>query len=75
MPASTITSQELNRKAALALKAAARGPVFITDLELPTFVLFNIQDYYLITNGGHVDDAELVNQPNRLDAKTTSVKP
>ena len=45
MPATTLSSQELNRDIASAKKAALNGPVFIADGDAPSHVLLNIMDY------------------------------
>ena len=46
MTITTLSSREFNRDTAGAKKAAARGPVFITDRGEPAYALLRIEDYY-----------------------------
>ena len=41
----TISSREFNQDTSGAKRAAAEGPVFITDRGEPAYVLLNIKDY------------------------------
>jgi prevent-host-death family protein len=41
----TISSREFNQDSSGAKRAAAEGPVFITDRGEPAYVLLNIKDY------------------------------
>jgi prevent-host-death family protein len=41
----TISSREFNQDTSGAKRAAAEGPVFITDRGEPAYVLLNIEDY------------------------------
>ena len=43
--ARTMTSREFNQKTHEAKKAAARGPVFITDRGRPSHVLLSMRDF------------------------------
>lgn len=45
MPVTTLSSREFNRNIGCAKKAAAFGPVFITDRGRPAHVLLTIEDY------------------------------
>ena len=48
----TMTSREFNQDTGRAKKAAANGPVFVTDRGAPTHVLLNIDEYRRLTNTG-----------------------
>jgi prevent-host-death family protein len=45
MVTTTLTSREFNQDTSGAKKAAAKGPVFITDRGRPAHVLLSIEDY------------------------------
>jgi prevent-host-death family protein len=60
--ATTLTSREFNQDTSGAKKAAARGPVFITDRGQPAHVLLTIEDYQRLT-GGHMSLAVALAQP------------
>ena len=49
MPITTLSSREFNQDASRAKKAAANGPVFITDRGQPRHVLLSIEDYRRLT--------------------------
>jgi prevent-host-death family protein len=51
MTITTLTSREFNQDTSRAKKAAARGPVFITDRGKPAHVLLNIEEYRRLTGG------------------------
>ncbi|HXT78286.1 MAG TPA: type II toxin-antitoxin system prevent-host-death family antitoxin [Acetobacteraceae bacterium] len=51
MALSTLTSREFNQDASRAKKAAAKGPVFITDRGRPAHVLLTIEEYQRLTGG------------------------
>ena len=46
-----LTSREFNHDTSGAKKAAARGPVFITDRGRPAHVLLTIEDYQRLSGG------------------------
>lgn len=48
----TMTSREFNQDTGRAKKAAASGPVFVTDRGAPTHVLLNIDEYRRLTHSG-----------------------
>ena len=48
----TVTSREFNHDAGRAKRAAAAGPVFITDRGRPAHVLLSIDDYHRLASGG-----------------------
>jgi prevent-host-death family protein len=62
MNVSTLTSREFNQDTSGAKKAAAQGPVFITDRGRPAHVLLTIEDFLRLT-GGHMSLAEALAQP------------
>ena len=49
MTITTLSSREFNQDACRAKKAAASGPVFITDRGRPAHVLLTIEEYQKIT--------------------------
>jgi PHD/YefM family antitoxin component YafN of YafNO toxin-antitoxin module len=46
MPIHTYSSRDFTRDVGAAKRAAADGPVFITDRGRPAFALLKIEDYY-----------------------------
>jgi prevent-host-death family protein len=62
MTVTTLTSREFNQDTSRAKKAAARGPVFITDRGRPAHVLLTIEEYYRLT-GGPMSLAQALAQP------------
>ena len=52
MAITTLSSREFNQDSSRAKKAAAEGPVFITDRGKPAHVLLNIDEYRRLT-GDH----------------------
>ncbi|MDY7106744.1 MAG: type II toxin-antitoxin system prevent-host-death family antitoxin [Actinomycetota bacterium] len=50
-PATTMTSREFNHDTGVAKKAAARGPVVITDRGRPSHVLLSYEDYERLASG------------------------
>jgi prevent-host-death family protein len=61
MTMTTVTSREFNQDTSGAKKAAAKGPVFITDRGRPAHVLLSIEDYLRLA-GGHMSIAEALAQ-------------
>jgi prevent-host-death family protein len=51
MAITTLTSREFNRDASWAKKAAAKGPVSITNRGRPAHVLLTIEEYQRIAGG------------------------
>lgn len=49
MPITTLSSRAFNQDASRAKKAAANGPVFITDRGKPAHVLLSIEEYHRLT--------------------------
>jgi prevent-host-death family protein len=52
MAITTLSSREFNQDTSRAKKAAAKGPVFITDRGKPAHVLLSIQDYQRLSGQG-----------------------
>lgn len=50
MSITTLSSREFNQDVSAAKRAAANGPVFVTDRGNTAFVLLNIEEYQKITN-------------------------
>lgn len=63
MTITTISSREFNQDTSGAKKAAANGPVFITDRGRPAHVLLTIEDYQRLV-GGQMSLLEAVSQPD-----------
>ena len=61
MPITTLTSREFNQDASRAKKAAADGPVFITDRGEPAHVLLSIENYRRLT-GNQMTVADAIGQ-------------
>ena len=62
MTITTLSSREFNQDTSRAKKAAAEGPVFITDRGKPAHVLLSIAEYRRIT-GGHQKIADALAMP------------
>jgi len=45
----TVSSRDFTRDVSAANRAAAEGPVFVTDRGRPAFALLKIEDYYRMT--------------------------
>jgi prevent-host-death family protein len=56
MAITTLSSREFNQDTSRAKKAAANGPVFITDRGRPAHVLLTIQEYRRLAG----DDASII---------------
>ena len=52
MISQTFSSRDFTRDVSAAKRAAADGPVLITDRGRPAFALLNIDDYYRLTGRG-----------------------
>jgi prevent-host-death family protein len=66
MTITTLSSREFNQDTGRAKKAAADGPVFITDRGKPAHVLLSIEEYRRIT-GGHRKIADALAMPGIAD--------
>ncbi len=62
MSITTLSSREFNQDTSGAKKAAASGPVFITDRGRPSYVLMTVEEYQRITNKRQ-SIVELLSQP------------
>jgi len=49
MPVQTFSSRDFTRDVSSAKRAAAKGPVFVTDRGRPAYALLSIADYYQLT--------------------------
>ncbi len=66
MPITTLSSREFNQDTGKAKKAAADGPVFITDRGKPAHVLLSIEEYQRIT-GHRRNIVEALSMPGLSD--------
>jgi prevent-host-death family protein len=66
MTITTLSSREFNQDASRAKRAAADGPVFITDRGKPAHVLLSIADYQRLT-GGRRSVVEALSMPGLSD--------
>lgn len=57
MTITTLSSREFNQDTGKAKKAAALGPVFITDRGKAAHVLLSIEEYQRLTGGRKIADA------------------
>ncbi|PIY28382.1 MAG: prevent-host-death protein [Comamonadaceae bacterium CG_4_10_14_3_um_filter_60_42] len=60
MSVHTCSSREFTRDVGAAKRAAAQGPVFITDRGRPAFALLKIQDYYELTGNKEISLLDLM---------------
>ena len=60
MPIHTFSSREFTRDVSAAKRAAADGPVFITDRGRPAFALLKIDDYHRMVGGKEQSLLELM---------------
>ena len=84
MTITTVSSREFNQDTSRAKRAAATGPVFITDRGKAAHVLLSIEDYERLTGGEGdiidrlgsppgVEDVELELSPLRERARAADV--
>jgi prevent-host-death family protein len=66
MAVTTLSSREFNQDTSRAKKAAAEGPVFITDRGKPAHVLLSIESYRKLT-GQRENIADLLAIPGAAD--------
>ena len=66
MPITTISSREFNQDTGRAKKAAAGGPVFITDRGKAAHVLLSIEDFQRLS-GQRRNIADLLAMPGSVD--------
>lgn len=67
MATSYFTSREFNQDTARAKRAAAEGPVFITDRGEPSHVLLSIEEYQRLTGRSGQSIADLLWMPGVED--------
>jgi prevent-host-death family protein len=63
MTISTFSSRKFNQDVSKIKKAAANGPVFITDRGQPAHVLLSIDDYLVLTKS-HATIVDLLTMPD-----------
>ncbi|MGI4977908.1 MAG: type II toxin-antitoxin system Phd/YefM family antitoxin [Janthinobacterium lividum] len=66
MPTTTLSSREFNQDTGRAKKAAATGPVVITDRGRPSHVLLSMEHYLALTGAG-TGIVELLAMPSAED--------
>ena len=66
MPPITLSAREFNQDASRAKRAAANGPVFITDRGRPAHVLLSIEEYHRLARVEQ-DVVELLSAPDEDD--------
>jgi prevent-host-death family protein len=66
MTITTLSSREFNQDTSRAKKAAAAGPVFITDRGRPAHVLLSIEEYQRIT-GHHASIIDRLGLPPGIE--------
>jgi prevent-host-death family protein len=68
MTVTTLSSREFNQDASRAKKAAAKGPVFITDRGKPAHVLLSFADYQRLIGGTRkIADALAIDEDIEFD--------
>lgn len=67
MATSYFTSREFNQDTARAKRAAAEGPVFITDRGEPSHVLLSIEEYRRLAGGSRPNLGDLLWMPGVED--------
>ncbi len=68
MTITTLSSREFNQDTGRAKKAAAEGPVFITDRGRPAHVLLSIEEYQRLV-GGHQKITDALAMPGVADVE------
>ncbi len=66
MAITTLSSREFNQDTSRAKKAAAEGPVFITDRGTPAHVLLSIEEYQRLA-GGHGSIVDSLGLPQGIE--------
>jgi prevent-host-death family protein len=66
VPITSLSSREFNQDTSRAKKAAAKGPVFITDRGRPAHVLLTIEDYQKLT-GANANIVDMLAMPDAAD--------
>jgi len=83
MPVHTFSSRDFTRDVSAAKRAAAEGPVFITDRGRPAFALLSIDDYYRVIGRGEPSLLDVMDgipsgdgmefEPPRLDVQVSDI--
>ena len=63
----TISSREFNHDIGGAKRAAATGPVIVTDRGTPAFVLLRYEDYRRLTGHGDASILDLLDHPESAE--------
>lgn len=76
MTITTLSSREFNQDTGRAKKAAADGPVFITDRGKPAHVLLSIEEYHRIS-GGRRNLVDILSMPglSEIDLDAELIRP
>jgi prevent-host-death family protein len=75
MTISTFSSREFNQDVSKIKKAAAQGPVFITDRGNPAHVLLAIEDYLKLTkNNENIVDLLAMPETTDIDFEAPKIK-
>ncbi|WP_293663087.1 type II toxin-antitoxin system prevent-host-death family antitoxin [Rhodoferax sp. OV413] len=84
MSVHTFSSRDFTRDVSSAKRAAAKGPVFITDRGRPAYALLTIDDYYRMAGQGEpsllavmddIDGGDVIEfEGSRLDINTRAVE-
>jgi prevent-host-death family protein len=62
MPVRTFSSRDFTRDVGAAKRAAAEGPVFITDRGRPAYALLKIEDYHALSGKAEESLLELMDR-------------
>lgn len=74
MAATTVSSREFNQDTSGAKKAAAKGPVFITDRGRPAHVLLTFEQYQKLA-GAEVNLIEMLGLPPGVEDVELEIPP
>lgn len=78
MSAHTFSSRDFTRDVGAAKRAAAKGPVFITDRGRPAFALLKIEDYYQLAGqqeGSLLDAMDAIPGGEGIEFEAPLVRP
>lgn len=78
MSVHTFSSRDFTRDVGAAKRAAAKGPVFITDRGRPAFALLKIEDYYLLAGqheGSLLDAMDAIPGGEGIEFEAPPVRP
>jgi PHD/YefM family antitoxin component YafN of YafNO toxin-antitoxin module len=84
MPINTVSSRNFTRDVSAAKRAAAAGPVFITDRGRPAYALLKIEDYYRLAGQQEASLLDLMDaipggagiefEPQRLEVESSAAE-